>query len=69
MDAGGLSPSRPVSLPILVRRNNMRRIIRALSNAFAEVPADAPVHFHQGPEGNPAVCYATGCTSPRLKVD
>ena len=47
----------------------MRRIIRALSNAFVEVPADAPVHFHQGPEGNPAVCYATGCTNPRLKVD
>jgi hypothetical protein len=47
----------------------MRRIMRALTSAFGEGPSDAPVHFHQGPEGQPAVCYATGCTNPRLKVN
>ena len=47
----------------------MRRIIRALADAFGDGPAEAPVHFHQGPEGGPAVCYATDCPNPRLKVD
>ena len=47
----------------------MRRIIRVIAGAFRDTPADAPVHFHQGPLGDPAVCYLDNCTSPRLKVD
>jgi hypothetical protein len=25
-------------------------------------------HFHQGPQGQPAVCHDRGCSSPRLTV-
>ena len=27
-----------------------------------------PVHFHNGPQGEPAVCFDEGCHSPRLDV-
>lgn len=47
----------------------MRRIMRAVADAFRDTPADAPVHFHQGPFGDPAACYLENCSSPHLKVD
>jgi hypothetical protein len=46
----------------------MRRILSALAGAFRDLPADAPVHFHQGPTGQAAACYDTGCRNPRLHV-
>jgi hypothetical protein len=38
--------------------------------ALLATPADpeATVHFHQGPQGRPAVCDDAGCQSPRLSV-
>jgi hypothetical protein len=36
---------------------------------WREPQAETPVHFHQGPEGSPAVCYDTRCLNPRLSVD
>jgi hypothetical protein len=46
---------------------NAIRSIRDRIRRFAE--ADAPtVHFHQGPQGQPAPCFDERCTSPRLSV-
>jgi hypothetical protein len=44
-----------------------RRILAAIAGALREQPAEL-VHFHQGAEGQPAVCYDTGCGSPRLSI-
>ena len=54
--------------PILFKEDHMRRIISALKGALRDLPADAPVHFHQGPSGQAAACYDTGCRNPRLRV-
>jgi hypothetical protein len=44
--------------------NTIRTIIRRLATSGqAET-----VHFHQGPQGQPAPCFDTGCASPRLDV-
>jgi hypothetical protein len=46
-----------------------RRILAALNRAmFAEPGHSEDVHFHQGPHGQPAPCYDTRCSSPRLDV-
>jgi hypothetical protein len=46
-----------------------RRILAALNRAlFAESKHSDEVHFHQGSHGQPAPCYDTRCTSPRLDV-
>ena len=29
---------------------------------------EPPVHFHQGPDYEPAVCHDAGCSQPRLDV-
>ena len=29
-------------------------------------PDDAQVHFHRGPQGQPAACHDPNCPSPRL---
>jgi len=29
---------------------------------------DAHVHFHRGPQGQPAACHDVRCEMPRLKV-
>jgi len=44
-----------------------RRLLAAVADAL-RLPADAPVHFHQGPTGAPACCYDRHCTSPRLNA-
>ena len=31
-------------------------------------PGPSGVHFHQGPQGQPAPCYDEHCASPRLSV-
>ena len=40
----------------------LRRAIRSRRNA------KAPVHFHSGPQGQPAACFDEQCSSPRLDV-
>jgi hypothetical protein len=45
-----------------------RRVIGWISGALRE-PTDAHVHFHQGPESTPMVCYDERCRVPRLSVD
>jgi hypothetical protein len=29
---------------------------------------EAHVHFHNGPQGQPAACHDRGCVSPRLSL-
>lgn len=43
--------------------------LRALRRALMSHPdAHTDVHFHNGPTGQPAVCFDTGCTRPHLDV-
>jgi hypothetical protein len=44
----------------------MIRIIRERLRKLT-APADG-VHFHQGPQGQPAPCFDDRCSSPRLSV-
>jgi hypothetical protein len=42
-----------------------------LRGQFQRPPAedsDAQVHFHQGPQGQPAPCFDARCESPHLSV-
>jgi hypothetical protein len=34
----------------------------------ADSATEAHVHFHQGPQGQPAVCHDHACAAPRLTV-
>jgi hypothetical protein len=46
-------------------------MLRTISNrirGLAARPADAGVHFHQGPQGQPAPCFDERCENPRLSV-
>jgi hypothetical protein len=43
-----------------------RRVIGWISGAFHGPATEAAVHFHQGPESTPAVCYDQRCPLPRL---
>ena len=48
----------------------MRRITRTLVGRLRNLTADGDnaVHFHQGPQGQPAPCFDERCSSPRLSV-
>jgi hypothetical protein len=44
----------------------LRRFISLLvRDSHAE---ETHVHFHRGPQGQPAACHERGCTSPRLSL-
>jgi hypothetical protein len=46
-----------------------RRILAVLSRARRPQPAcSEQVHFHQGPQGQPAVCFDAHCPRPHLDV-
>jgi hypothetical protein len=46
-----------------------RRIFAAFSRTLrAERACSEQVHFHQGPQGQAAVCYDAGCERPHLDV-
>jgi hypothetical protein len=45
-----------------------RRILAALTGALRDAPREAPVHFHAGPTGEPAVCHDQRCPNPRLHL-
>jgi hypothetical protein len=44
------------------------RAIRARIRRLAEHDQAPEVHFHQGPQGQPAPCFDEGCSNPRLSV-
>jgi hypothetical protein len=49
----------------------IHRMIRTIINTFrlraAPSPA-GPVHFHQGPQGQPTPCFDERCGNPHLTV-
>jgi hypothetical protein len=45
-----------------------RRVIRWIVDVVRDPYIEPTVHFHQGPESRPAVCYDARCQSPRLDV-
>jgi hypothetical protein len=44
------------------------RSIRDRVRRFAVDDQTTAVHFHQGPQGQPAPCFDTACAYPRLEV-
>ncbi len=46
----------------------MPRLLEAVTRRLRVNPSTPSVHFHQGSEGQPAVCYDAHCPSPRLDV-
>ena len=46
----------------------MANTIRTLIRRLATHGHGETVHFHQGPQGQPAPCFDHSCTSPRLEV-
>ena len=48
----------------------MTNAFRTLFSVLARDPLadDAHVHFHRGPEGQPAACHDPKCPVPRLTV-
>jgi hypothetical protein len=44
----------------------MKRVIEWISGVVRDAESQPAVHFHQGPESTPAVCYDARCGSPRL---
>ena len=48
----------------------MAHAIRSIRDRVRRFAADdvPVVHFHQGPQGQPAPCYDERCSSPRLTV-
>jgi hypothetical protein len=46
-------------------RMNISALRRAITRRRT---AAAPVHFHSGPHGQPAVCFDAACNNPRLDV-
>jgi hypothetical protein len=47
--------------------NQMNRMTR-LFQVF-RAPSAETVHFHRGPQGQPAPCYDAGCPMPRLSLE
>jgi hypothetical protein len=45
------------------RPQKRRRVL-----AHLRAPEHDAVHFHRGPQGQPAPCFDGDCTSPRLSV-
>jgi hypothetical protein len=45
-------------------------MLRTIRSRFRGLTAraDSGVHFHQGPQGQPAPCFDDRCESPRLSV-
>lgn len=46
----------------------MGNVLSALHSMFAGDTGDQ-VHFHRGPDGNPAVCDDARCDRPQLSID
>ena len=46
-----------------------QRVIGWISGLVRDPDTEPEVHFHQGPESHPAVCYDARCRNPRLDVD
>jgi hypothetical protein len=50
------------------RASTARTLIRRLRGEHSRSASTAAVHFHNGPQGAPAVCDDPRCASPRLDV-
>jgi hypothetical protein len=50
------------------RARNMPRAIRDRLRVRSNQAHTADVHFHQGPQGQPAPCFDERCPNPRLSV-
>jgi hypothetical protein len=46
----------------------IQRTIRGRIPRLASQPETTLVHFHQGPQGQPAPCFDDRCPNPRLSV-
>jgi hypothetical protein len=46
-----------------------QRVIGWISGLVRDPDTEPEVHFHQGPDSTPAVCYDVSCGSPRLDVE
>jgi hypothetical protein len=46
----------------------MHRTIRSRLRRRASRGTSPEVHFHQGPQGQPAPCFDERCPNPRLSV-
>jgi hypothetical protein len=46
----------------------IQRSIRGRIPRLATQPEAPQVHFHQGPQGQPAPCFDARCPNPRLSV-
>ena len=49
-------------------RTFLRRLRGDRQSLAGRRPATTDVHFHNGPQGTPAVCDNPRCASPRLEV-
>jgi hypothetical protein len=62
-----ISTSEPRKEAMTATARTIQRIRGRLPRLAAEhQPAD--VHFHQGPQGQPAPCFDARCPNPRLSV-
>ncbi len=46
----------------------MTRLIGWLSGVVREPHTQSEIHFHSGPEHQPAPCFDARCESPRLEL-
>jgi len=44
------------------------RLLAAISRALTDTSGQSEVHFHQGADVHPAVCFDAHCASPRMEV-
>jgi|1186.fasta_scaffold887463_1 hypothetical protein len=45
-----------------------KRVIGWFSTVVRSPQSQPEVHFHQGPNATPMVCFDDGCGSPRLEL-
>ena len=45
-----------------------QRLLALRRTLKTQLATTGPVHFHNGPQGQPAACHDEACTSPRLDV-
>jgi hypothetical protein len=57
------NPSRERAPMARIHRTILERLPR-----LTAPPQQAGVHFHQGPQGQPAPCFDDHCANPRLSV-
>ena len=46
----------------------LNRAVSAIRRMATAEDHGSPVHFHQGPQGQPTPCFESDCPNPRLSV-